>query len=223
MLERAQKREFHSDAPHPSPLGDLRFRQLLPREDWEALPLPTRKRFSKRLSGGATVVYAGEVVETRFHPFGWLLAQLARLIGSPLPLFTDTPVPAVVAVTEDVKTGGQIWTRLYARRNGFPQVIQSSKQFRGVTGLEEHVGGGVGMALTTHRAGDALQFRSTRYFVRLGRLDMTLPGWLTPGALTVTHLENGDGRFTFTLEIVHPLFGQVLRQKAVFRDAYPHI
>jgi hypothetical protein len=222
MRGQAQTREEFLDSAGDAPLGDLRFRQLLPREDWDALPAPTRKRFSKRLSNGATVVYVGEVVETRFHLFGWLIAQLARIIGSPLPLFTDANVPAVVTVTEDVKTGGQIWTRLYARRHGFPQIIQSSKQFRGDTGLEEHVGGGVGMALTTHRAENALQFRSARYFVRLGCLDMTLPKWLTPGALTVTHLENGDGRFTFTLNIVHPVFGQVLWQKAAFRDAYPH-
>jgi hypothetical protein len=222
MLGRALQEEDFSEAPGDTTLSDLRFRQLLSREDWEALPLPMRKRFSKRLSNGATVVYAGEVVETRFRVFGWLFAQLARVIGSPLPLFTDANVPAVVTVTEDVRTSGQIWTRLYARRNGFPQIIQSSKQFRGDTGLEEHVGGGVGMALTTHRADHALQFRSARYFVRLEGLEMTLPRWLTPGALTVTHLENGDGRFTFTLDIVHPLFGQVLWQKAVFRDASPH-
>lgn len=222
MSGRAQKREDFLDGAADASLTDLRFRQLLSREDWEVLSLPTRKRFSKRLNNGATVVYAGEVVETRFHLFGWLFAQLARLIGAPLPLFTDANVPAVVTVTEDVKTSGQIWTRLYARRNGFPQVIQSSKQFRGSTGLEERVGGGIGMALTTHRVDHALQFRSARYFIRVGGLEMTLPQWLTPGALTVTHLENGDGRFIFSLDIVHPLFGQVLWQKAVFSDAYPH-
>jgi hypothetical protein len=49
-----------------------------------------------------------------------------------------------------------------------------------------------------------------------------MPRWITPGALTVTHLENGDGRFVFTLEIVHPLFGLIVAQRAIFRDAFPH-
>jgi hypothetical protein len=222
MLERARQRDDVLARPAEAPLADLRFRQLLSREDWDSLPAQTRKRFSKRLGDGAAVIYVGGVVETKFHPFGWLVAQLARVIGAPLPLFKDENVPAVVTVTEDVASSGQIWTRLYARRNGFPQIIQSSKQFRGSTGLEEHVGYGIGMALSSHRVGTAIQFRSARYFFRCGRLDLTLPRWLTPGALTVTHQETGDGRFTFTLEIVHPLFGQVLRQRADFRDAYPH-
>lgn len=221
MVGRANRREIHADAHAPAPLIDLRFRNLLTREDWEALPASTRARFSKRLAGGNTVVYAGEVLKTRLSLMGWLFAQIAQILGAPLPLFTDAHVPAVVTVTEDVRTGGQIWTRLYARRNGFPQVIQSSKQFNGPTGLEEYVGCGVGMALTTHRVESALQFRSAHYFFRTGRIRLVLPRWMTPGALAVTHLENGDGRFVFTLEIVHPLFGLIVAQRAIFRDVFP--
>ena len=221
-MRQVQPREFHLDTAVAAPLLDLRFRSLLAKEDWDLLPLPTRKRFSKRLADGATVVYVGEVLETRLKFVGRLFAQVARLLGGPLPLFTDANVPAVVTVTEDMKSGGQIWTRLYARRGGFPQVIQSSKQFTGPTGLEEHVGRGVGMALTTHRVESALRFRSAHYFFRAGSLRFVMPRWITPGALTVTHLENGDGRFVFTLEIVHPLFGLIVAQRAIFRDAFPH-
>jgi hypothetical protein len=46
-----------------------------------------------------------------------------------------------------------------------------------------------------------------------------LPAWLTPGALTVTHEDTGGGRFLFILEIAHPLFGEIVRQSAVFREA----
>ena len=218
-----QPREDISDMAVATPLLDLRFCSLLAKEDWDALPPPTRRRFSKRLCGGATVVYVGEVLETRLKFMGWLFAQIARLLGGPLPLFTDAHVPAVVTVTEDVKTSGQIWTRLYARRNGFPQIIQSSKSFMGPTGLEEYVGCGVGMALTAHRMDSALQFRSAHYFFRIGRFRLVLPRWVTPGALTVTHRENGDGRFVFALEIDHPLFGRIVDQRAIFRDAFPHI
>ena len=199
-------------------LGDVRFRALLSAEDWAALPLPIRRRFSKRLSGGNTIVYAGEVLETSMCRAGWCLAQAARLIGAPLPTSRNAHVPSVVTVTEDLATGGQIWTRLYARRNGFPQVIHSSKRFAGPTGLEEYVGYGVGMSLTVHVKDDALMFRSHRYFLQLFGRRITLPAWMTPGALSVTHAEVADGRFSFTLQIVHPRFGLLIRQMGIFRE-----
>jgi hypothetical protein len=36
-------------------LGDLRFRALVPEADWGRLPLPIRRRFSKRLADGEIV------------------------------------------------------------------------------------------------------------------------------------------------------------------------
>jgi hypothetical protein len=123
------------------------------------------------------------------------------------------------AVTEDAATGGQIWTRICSRRNGFPQVIHSSKRFEGPTGLEEYVGFGVSMGLRIFVENEALLFRSAGYSIRLGRLRLPLPEWLTPGDLTVSHADLGCGAFRFTLEIVHPRFGKLLRQSAVFREA----
>ena len=200
-------------------VGDLRYRALLSTDDWEALPLPVRRRFSKRLAGGKTIVYAGRVLETRMSRIGWWLAQALRLVGAPLPLAAERDQPAVVTVTEEIATGGQTWTRLYARRAGFPQIIHSAKRFAGPTGLEEYVGRGVGMALTVHVMGGMLIFRSAGYFVQLFGHRVTLPAWLAPGALTVTHGELRDGAFSFTLDLVHPRVGTLIRQTATFREA----
>src|SRR3984957_14516323 len=98
--------------PPSDSLGDLRFRALLADDDWAALPLAVRRRFSKRFADGGTVVYAGEVLESRMSGSGWCLAQMARLVGGPLPTSRDAKMPSVVTVTEDVASGGQIWTRL---------------------------------------------------------------------------------------------------------------
>jgi uncharacterized protein DUF4166 len=206
---------------HSGELGDLRFRALIPPREWASLPHSIRRRFSKRLAGGRTIVFVGEVVETRISVAGHLLAQAARLIGSPFPTSTDSGVPSVVSVTEDFATGGQIWTRLYARRAAFPQVIHSSKRFCGPTGLEEHVGGGVGMALTVHATAGALVFRSARYFVDVLGRRLWLPRALTPGSLSVTHAECGDGRFSFTLEVTHSHLGRLVFQRALFREVEP--
>jgi len=190
--------------PKPE-LGDLRFRALMTEEEWFSLPLATRRRFSKRLAGGQTIVYAGEILESWTSRAGWWLAQATRLAS-------------VVTVTEDMASGGQIWTRLYARRKGFPQVIHSSKRFAGPTGLEEYVGRGIGMTLTIYAREGALVFRSKNYFLELFGRRLFLPAWLTPGTLYVTHAELPDGKFSFTLQIFHPRFGLLLRQMAIFRE-----
>ena len=232
----AFKAPLHSPGSEPE-LGDLRFRALTSEADWAALPLSIRRRFSKRLAGGD---YSGETLTNEMSRAGWWLAQAARLIGGPLPLVRDAHAPSVVTVTEDVATRGQHWTRLYARRRGFPQVVHSSKRFAGPTGLEEYVGCGVGMALTIHveahvpekwepvfREGHAqkqeyaLVFRAAHYFLQIGRFRLRLPAWATPGALAVTHAELGDGRFLFKLDITHPRLGRLICQTAAFREAHP--
>ena len=199
-------------------IGDPRFRALLPEQEWASLPAPIRRRFSKRLANGQSAVYAGEVIETTMSRLGWLLAQAARLFGGPLPLTRSAHVPAVVAVTEDRAVRGQVWTRLYSRRGRFPQVIHSCKRFAGPTGLEEYVGRGLGMTLTVDAREGALIFRSKDYFFELFGRRVTLPRWLTPGAIYVTHAELADGRFSFTLQVIHPRFGLLIRQMAIFQE-----
>ncbi len=208
----------------PAELGDLRFQALLSNDAWAVLPAGIRRRFSKRLAGGNTVVYTGHVVETHMSRAGWWLAQAARLIGAPLPTSSDAGVPSVVTVTEDAATGGQIWTRLYARRNRFPQVINSSKRFSGPTGLEEYIGCGISMALTVATSSGAIMFRSAGYFVMLGKQRLRMPRWLTPLDLRITHSELGDpardaGCFEFKLELANPALGVLIRQVAVFQES----
>jgi hypothetical protein len=131
----------------------------------------------------------------------------------------DTGVASVVTVTENPANGGQNWTRLYVRRKGVPQIIQSTKLFQGPTGLEEHVGGGVSMRLKVRVENGNLVFHSRDYFLSLGKLRFALPRWLTPGALTVTHSDMGNGWFTFTLDVEHPLLGALIHQCAIFRES----
>ena len=199
-------------------LSDLRFRTLIRDADWAALPPSIRRRFTQRLAGGNTIVYSGEVVETRLSRAGWWLAQMLRLIGAPLPLTNDARVPSVVTVTEDMARGGQVWTRLYARRSGFPQIIHSAKRFAGPTGLEEYVGYGIGVALNVHVRAGALVVLSDRYFLQVLGLRLRLPRWLTPGNLCVTHAEISDGEFCYTLELQHPRLGLLVHQLAWFRE-----
>jgi hypothetical protein len=198
---------------------DLRFRALIGEDSWARLPAAVQKRFSKRLSPGAAVVYAGAVLETRLSRAGKVVSFLARMIGAPLPLDDGMTGAAVVTVTENEGLGGQCWTRTYARRGRFPQVIHSAKCFAGPTGLEEYVGYGVGMSLAVTEREGALVFRSTRYVLAIGGLRMRLPRLLEPGAMEVVHKDEGGGAFLFTLALTHPWLGELVYQTARFRDA----
>jgi hypothetical protein len=212
------------DLPPPAPaeLHDLRFRALLGEAGWNRLPQAVRDRFSKRLGPGMAVTYVGEITESRRNGAGRVLAQLCRLIGAPLPLHDDLGVAAVVTVTEDCPAGGQFWTRMYNQAHGFPQVIHSSKRFAGPTGLEEYLGWGFGIALAVSADETALHFHSHGYFLALGParlgLRLRLPAWLAPGALTISHVDQGDGGFAFVLDLRHPLLGRMLRQVGMFRE-----
>ena len=197
---------------------DLRFAALLGAEAWLRLPSAVRQRFSKALGSQTSVTYAGEIVECRRTRLGKVLTLLCRLIGGPLPLHDDIDVPATVSVFADQATGGQLWTRIYGRRRGFPQVIHSSKRFAGPTGLEEYLGCGFGVALAVSADAQALHFHSDHYFVALGAVRLRLPHWLGPGALTVSHVERGGGCFAFVLSLQHPRFGEIIRQTGVFQE-----
>ncbi len=219
----AQTAEWQTNEPASAKaaapvLGDLRFRSLLAPEAWEALPIAIRRRFSERLAGGRTVTYSGRIVAVRMSLIGWLLAQAARLAGAPLPLSRAVDVPATVAVTEDETTGGQIWTRIYGRHKGFPQVIQSSKRFSGPTGLEEYLGYGLSMALTVGVGDRALHLRSAGFAVEIFGFRFSLPPRLNPFSLTVSHFDLGNGRFAFQMDLGHSRFGKLIYQRAIFTD-----
>ena len=197
---------------------DLRFRTLIGREAWSRLPLAVQARFSKRIGAGRSAVYRGQVLSTRHSRVGWLLAQILRSIGAPLPLESGGEQAAMVNVSEHLPSGGQCWTRVYARRGGFPQTINSAKQFSGPTGLEEYLGRGIGMALRVEADEHGLVFRSDHYFLRIGRLRLRIPHWMGPGRTTVTHRDLDAGLFAFDLRLDHPLFGPLVVQHAEFRD-----
>jgi hypothetical protein len=198
--------------------GDAPFRRLLGEARWAALPESTRRRFARHIGPGACASYVGEVTECRMGHAGWLLAQFGRLVGAPLPLGHDTGVAASVSVTGDSLGCAQYWTRQYARAHGFPQVVHSAKRFAGPTGLEEYLGLGIGIALGLDAIDGTLLFVSDHYFFKLGNLRLRIPAWLAPGRMVVGHVDLGEDRFAFTLDLVHPWFGELIHQLAVFAD-----
>lgn len=197
---------------------DDRFRRLLSATAWAELPASVRARFSKRVCAGATIVYKGYVTRVQYSALGWALAHILRFTGAPLPLSRREGLETVVTVTEDRRSSGQFWTRMFARERGFPQMIHSVKRFAGPTGLEEALPFGIVMTLRLCVEQQTLCFKSAGYAICAGRLRIPLPRAMTPGELTVTHTGIDTHTFRFTLTLTHTLLGTLLRQEAVYAE-----
>src|SRR5262245_49987984 len=100
--------ESRSD-PDSGSVESSPFRRLIGEHAWRELPEPVQRRFERHLEPGESAIFVGEVAETRLTPFGRLTAQLARLVGSPLPLKSLQRTPAAVLVTEDRVDHSQLW------------------------------------------------------------------------------------------------------------------
>lgn len=211
----------------PACADDPRFRDLLGAEAWGRLPAPVQRRFARPLADGAVRIFRGSVTATSLSLAGRILARAARLVGGPLPDTDGATGPAVVVVSASPSLNGQIWTRTYTRPGRLPQTINSVKRFAGPTGLEEYLGWGLVMRLTVQGecgpcdTTSALVFRSAGYDLLLFRRRIPLPRLLTPGQCTITHRDEGAGRFSFTLSLDHERLGRLVHQVAHFDEASP--
>jgi len=196
---------------------DLRFKTLLGDTEWNQLPEAVRRRFSRHMEDGKSVVYKGVITKMEMNWAGRILALICKLIGAPLPTeMQGNGTPAIVTVTEDKLGNGQFWTRTYGRKSGFPQVIHSSKRFQGETGLEEYIGYGITMNLNVEREDKAIVFKSAGYYLEFFGMKIPFPRILEPGKVKVSHADQGEGYFAFILEVDHPIFGEMVNQRGIF-------
>lgn len=214
------------------------IRHLLPPGEWRQLAASVQRRFSHLFTPGRTVCYSGHVVENRHSRAGWWLAQLGRCFGSPLPLVSE-PGPAAVTVTDHAGNAGGHWCRIYHRPRGAAQCIQSVKQFRGPTGLEESLGQfffGLRLAIALRVRVAAvtapllqpmgeqdpwtkcLRFISDGLALYIVGIRLPLPRWLVPVELLVEHRPLDDQRFEFVLTLSNRSLGELIYQRMVFAE-----
>lgn len=191
------------------------YKKLLGEEAWNRLNPAIQARFSK-CAATETVTYKGIMRVVYLSKVGTVLAQLCRLIGTPLALHNGTDIDMEVSVYPDKKRGGFVWDRRYFYANHAANRVKSTKCIQKNVGLIECVGGGFGMYLHAYEAQGSLHFESTRYFWEIGSFKIPLPDMLTPGKTEVMQQDLGNGLFRFFLRVTHRYFGEIFLQDGEF-------
>lgn len=194
------------------PPETLDYPTLLGSAAWNELPRATRARFSEHAAS-----FTGTMTLNASTGGRWL-ARLCRLIGSPLPPASSTPVAASVRVEPDPATGGSRWIRRYTLPNG-PVEIHSVKAVGGDGRLVERLGMGLRMQLDVRVRNRELHFVSTGYFFEWLNFRVWLPSWSLPGRTHVVHRDLGDGRFQFTMTVRHAWLGELFNHDGIFCTA----
>lgn len=206
--------------------GDDCFRALLGEAAWARLAEEIRRRFARLPAPGRPRVFRGRFDVVRRSRIGWVFAWVCRAIGQPLPLRHGERVPARVVVARAPDGEGVEWRRHYAFAGGGER-CSTVKRRAGDGRDESHsllecVGRHFGMELALSEEAGALHFRSTRFFLALGRRRLTWPLLLSPGRMHVLHeagpRREGKDDFRFRLEVRHPLFGVTFLQDGRFRQ-----
>lgn len=206
----------HTLSPGTFPLAPrpLDLARLTGAAAWQQLSPAIRRRFA---ADHVDRVYRGHL-DLHASAIGRAFAWLTRPLASPLVGTPEAAAPAEVRVHGD-GAGGVVWERRLVLAQGRrTQTVRSVKRLDADGGLEERTGCGLAMQLDVSVEHGALVFRSRRYVLALGRLRLPIPPWLTPGTCRVEHRDEGPGRFRFTLEMVHPLWGRTFFQSGLFDD-----
>jgi hypothetical protein len=205
-------------APLPRDPCDSGLRDLLGPAAWGRLPPAVRRRFATH----AAAEYVGTFEVVHASRMGLLIAQLCRLIGTPVVPHTGRNVSACVSVIPELR--GTCWVRKYHWPHG-TSTVRSTKVIDARDGLIEVLSAGLCMALEVFERDGALHFVSRRYFFELplpgaGRtMRFALPHWLSPGITHVEHRDEGGGCFRFTMRVQHGLLGETYYQTGLFHAA----
>jgi len=207
--------------PNPARVGNIyatpSYRSLLGERSWEKLHPDIRERFSEN-SVHREVTYRGVMEEVYASKFGKILANIFRIIGSPLAIHSGANIPTTVRVYRNEKLGGMTWDRFYFFPDDKVDRVKSTKCIRQSVGLIELVGFGFGMYLKLSEKNGALHFESKGFFWSFGKLKISIPDFLSPGKTTVSQSAERNNRFKFTLDVEHKFFGKLFQQVGYFTE-----
>ncbi len=194
----------------------MNFRDLLGKKEWDKLHPEIKARFSS--GSNQAVVYKGVMSLVHLSATGKILAQLCRLIGTPLALYSGKNVPMEVKVYPNRKLKGITWDRSYYYSSGTVNRVKSTKCIQEGIGLVEMVGFGFGMDLDVYQKGGALFFESNRFFLQIDNYKVPIPDLLSPGKTIVSQRALEGNKFEFRLEVNHSILGRLFKQIGIFEE-----
>jgi hypothetical protein len=195
------------------------LRDLLGKEAWERLPVAVRRRFNAH---AVAVDYVGSFEIVRASLTGRIVAQICRMLGTPVVPHTGRDVPATVHVVPH--THGVQWLRVYHWPHG-NSIVRSTKVIDAQGAMTEQLPAGLRMALDVFERDGVLHFVSRGYFFELSvpflpaPLRLPLPAVLSPGTTHVEHIDESQGWFRFTMRVRHALLGEMYYQTGRFHAA----
>lgn len=192
--------------------GPATLQQLLSAAQWLQLPRAVRARFAAHDS----VDYCGVFETVRASRIGWCLAQLARLLGTPILPWTGSNIAARVRVVATSR--GVDWIRIYRRAGGNETAVHSTKTITADMQLVERLPARLCMPLSVQVRAGELHFVSHGYFFDVG-IRIPLPHIFSPGVTHVIHRDEGAGWFRFTMIVTHPWLGELFYQTGRFQAA----
>jgi len=195
---------------------EIDFARLVGTTGWGRLPDAVRRRFAHAPSLGREDHYSGTMQVVACSRLGFALAQASRLIRTPFAPFAAENVAVRIALKKSPRGNGIVWERTYLYPGRAPIRVCSTKRLASDGVLTERVGGGFGMRLAVYEENRALHFCSTRYFLRIGPLEIPLPHFLSPGVAHVIHSDLGNDHFRFEMTIRHAVFGTLFHQDGTF-------
>jgi hypothetical protein len=199
-----------------TPINNHDFRPLVQGDGWSGLTVDIQRRFDLMSETHARTEYTGSM-EVKRSLSGWFFAQACCLFGSPLVSHSSDDVPVDVNVYP-IENGGLCWQRIFHFKGRAPVTVQSVKIVDQKYGLLECVSRGLGMRLKVYSKDKALHFTSNYYFIAVFGMHLRIPLILTPGAIHVEHIDEGDNKFRFRLSFRHPWLGQTFYQDGVFQE-----
>lgn len=204
--------------PETKLLQEPSYRTIIGEQQWHRLHPAIRRRFSPQ-NYHKPVIYEGVMHTIKLSFAGKLLANLCRLIGTPLALYAGKNVPTTVRVYQNQALEGMTWDRFYQYKHKPVNRVKSTKCMHKNSGLVELVGFGFGMHLKLYEKYGALCFESTNFFWQAGDFRISIPDVLTPGRTVVIQKALDDKIFQFSLDVRHKFLGRVFYQVGTFQQS----